>query len=158
MLLGGYCGGCGNGNQSCAIARCGMEQGNIEYCFECKNYPCERYQKTDDYDIFITSLNRRSDLEKARQFGIEAYNLEQSEKVRILDTLLSRYNDGRKKTLFCAAVNLLELDELREALGQIEERAGIEMLPIKEKSAFVAGLLKDMAARKDISLKLRKKK
>ncbi len=27
MRIGGYCGGCGNGNQSCRIARCSLEQG-----------------------------------------------------------------------------------------------------------------------------------
>lgn len=44
-------------------------------------------------------------MEKARRFGIEAYNVEQTEKAKILDILLSGFNDGRKKTLFCAAVN-----------------------------------------------------
>ncbi len=41
MRLGKHCGGCGNGNQSCAIARCSLEQGDVEYCYECKEYPCE---------------------------------------------------------------------------------------------------------------------
>ena len=81
---------------------------------------------------------------KARRFGIEAYNVEQTEKAKILDILLSGFHDGRKKTLFCAAVNLLELQELQTLL--------------KEKSAFVAGLLQDTAATKNIDLKLRKKK
>ncbi len=45
---------------------------------------------------------------KARRFGIEAYNVEQTEKAKILDILLSGFNDGRKKTLFCAAVDLLD--------------------------------------------------
>ena len=39
-----------------------------------------------------------SDLEKARQYGVEAYNAEQIEKAKILDIFLSGYNDGRK---FC---------------------------------------------------------
>ena len=43
---------------------------------------------------------------------MEVYNTEQMEKARILDVLISNYNDGRKKTLFCVAVNLLELQEL----------------------------------------------
>ncbi len=30
MRIGGYCGGCGNGNQSCRIARCSLEQGGIQ--------------------------------------------------------------------------------------------------------------------------------
>ena len=92
-------------------------------------------------------------MEKARRFGIEAYNVEQTEKAKILDILLSG-----KKTLFCAAVNLLELQELQTVLSEIERQSDMETLTLKEKSAFVAGLLQDTAATKNIDLKLRKKK
>ena len=83
-----------------------MEHNGIEYCFQCNEYPCEKYEKIDKFDSFISHRNQKSDLEKARQIGIEAYNAEQEEKVEILGTLLAGYNDGRKKTLFCVAVNL----------------------------------------------------
>ena len=66
----------------------------------------------DDYDSFITHHRRKADLDRVRQSGMEVYNTEQMEKARILDVLISNYNDGRKKTLFCVAVNLLELQEL----------------------------------------------
>ena len=75
-----------------------------------------------------------------------------------LDILLSGYNDGRKKTLFCVAVNLLELQELQEVLREIDNRPDIKMLTLKEKSAFVAGLLQDTASNRGIDLKLHKKK
>lgn len=97
-------------------------------------------------------------MEKVREIGIEAYNAEQAEKARILNILLADYNDGRKKTLFCAAVNLLELQELRGILKQMEERTDLKTMPLKEKSAFAAGLLQAAAEKKKIDLKLRKKK
>lgn len=89
---------------------------------------------------------------------MEAYNMEQKEKARILDILLSNYNDGRKKTLFCVAVNLLELQDLQAVLIEIEHKPDMETLTLKERSAFVAGLLQDVAATKNIDLKLHKKK
>ena len=97
-------------------------------------------------------------MEKAKRFGIDTYNTEQAEKANILEVLLSNYNDGRKKTLFCVAVNLLELQELRGILTQIQENSMLETLTLKEKSTFVAGLLQETAAQKNIDLKLRKKK
>lgn len=158
MRWGKHCGGCGNGNSSCAIARCSLEQGNVAYCFECAQYPCERYRHRDDFDIFITGRNRKADFEKARRFGLEAYHREQAEKAEILDILLSRYNDGRKKTLFFMAANLLELPELQSALSQAERKADAQALPLRERSAFIAGLLEEAAASRNISLKLRRKK
>ena len=73
-------------------------------------------------------------------------------------TILLGYNDGRKKTLFCVAVNLLELQDLQTILGEIERKPDMETLTFKKKSAFVAGLLQDAAAAKNIDLKLHKKK
>lgn len=67
MHLGGHCGGCGFGNQSCALARCSLEHGSIEYCFQCDKYPCERYESIDEYDSFITHQKRKADLRKAQQ-------------------------------------------------------------------------------------------
>lgn len=160
MFLNKNCPGCGGGegNQSCKIARCGMEHGNVEYCFQCREYPCKKYEDIDDFDSFITHRHRKIDLEKARQIGIEAYNMEQKEKAKILDVLLASYNDGRKKTRFCIAVNLLEVQELHAILIQIQNSPVLERLPLKEKSALVAGLLEETAAKKGIELKLRKKK
>ena len=88
---------------------------------------------------------------------MEVYNTEQMEKARILDVLISNYNDGRKKTLFCVAVNLLELQELQAVLREIECKSDMEALSLKEKSAFVASLLQDTASRRKIDLKLHKK-
>lgn len=135
-----------------------MEHDGVEYCFQCGEYPCSKYEHIDDYDSFITHVNQKADMKKAHQIGMEAYNAEQEEKACILDILLAGYNDGRKKTLFCVAVNLLDLQDLQAVFRQIEDRADLEMLTLKEKSAFAAWLLKAAAAKNNIELKLRKKK
>ncbi len=158
LFLGKDCGGCGKGNQSCKIARCSIEQGNIEYCFQCEQYPCEKYQFIDQYDSFITHRRQKSDLEKAREIGIDIYNFEQKEKMRILDYLLSNFNDGRKKTFFCVAVNLLELSELQEALNQIKSNESLFVMTEKERCSYVADVFRKIADRRNVELKLHKKK
>ena len=154
MFLGEYCGGCGNGNQSCAIARCSLGQGKIEYCYECGKYPCEKYDGYEEFDSFITHRRQLADLERAKKIGIDAYNREQTEKKRILNDLLTNYNDGRKKAFFCVAVNLLELPELQEAM---ERLSAADDLPIKEKSKYAADVFQKIADRRNVELKLRKK-
>lgn len=111
MNLAGHCSGCGVDNQSCKIAKCSIEHGKIEYCFQCTSFPCDKYAHIDDFDSFITHHNQMNDMEKASQIGIPAYNAEQEEKRKLLDFLLSHYNDGRRKNLFCVAVNLLTIKE-----------------------------------------------
>ena len=158
MLLGNYCGGCGNGNQSCKIAKCSLEHGGIAYCYECGQYPCEKYQYIDEYDSFITHRRRKADIEKARSIGVEQYNLEQREKVQILSYLLSHYNDGRRKNFFCVAVNLLELSELREAIEQIRANDELPSLSLKAQALYAAEVLQKIAGRRNINLKLTRKK
>lgn len=158
MLLGNYCGGCGNGNQSCRIANCSLEHGAIQYCYECKQYPCEKYEHIDEYDSFITHRRRKADLERAQRIGIEPYCLEQQEKAQILSYFLSNYNDGRRKTFFCVAVNLLELSELQEALKQIQSNDELSAWPFKAQCSYVAEVLQGIADRRNIKLKLIKKK
>ena len=158
MFLGNHCGGCGNGNQSCKIARCSLEHQNVEYCFECGCYPCEKYQNIDEYDSFITHRRQKADLEKAQRIGIEQYNYEQKKKTQILNYFLANFNDGRRKNFFCVAVNLLELSELQEALDQIKTNRELDSWSAKEQCSFVVELLQTIASRRNIEVKLRKKR
>lgn len=158
MLLGNHCNGCGNGNQSCKIARCSLEHGKIEYCYECEQYPCEKYQHIDEYDSFIVHRRQKEDLEKAQNIGIEQYNLEQQEKIQILHYLLSNYNDGRRKNFFCVAINLLELSEIKEVIKQIQSNGELPSLPLRQQCLYVVEEFQKIADRKNVKLKLIRKK
>ncbi len=160
MHLDGRCPGCGGGegNQSCKIARCSLEHGNVPYCIDCGSYPCEKYQYFDDYDSFVTHQRRAADLKRLKEIGEAAYNAEQREKADILRYLLENFNDGRRKTFFCVAVNLLELPELRDIVRQLNGGQLPPEMPQKEKSACAVKLLQQTADQRGITLRLRKKK
>lgn len=159
MHLGGYCPGCGGGagNQACAIARCAMQKEDTPmYCSACSEFPCERYAEPDAYDSFITHRNCMQDFMRMHTIGAAAYHKEQLEKIEILKELLSDYNDGRRKTLFTLAVNLLELKELRGVMQRLSE-VKTDTYTRKEKAELAASLLQEAAAKIPAELKLRKK-
>lgn len=158
MLLGGHCGGCGNGNQSCKIARCSLEQlERVEYCYQCGKFPCEKYEGIDEYDSFITHQNRMANLKRAKDIGPAAYRREQKERRGILDRLLAQYNDGRRKTLYCLGSNLLPLETLRAVLQTLEADPLLKGAEQKEKAQSAAKLFQTVAKECKIELKLRKK-
>ena len=68
--------------------------------------------------------------------------------------LFRSYNNGRQKTLFCLAANLLELESLRK-IGKDLEQSGDTA---KVKSAQAAELLQAAAETQGVALKLRKKR
>lgn len=86
------------------------------------------------------------------------YREEQEEKLRCLKWLLKNCNDGRKKTFFCVAVNLLKLEDLRNVLKQVESNGDFEDLSLKGKAAYMAERFQQIAEEQGVLLKLRKKK
>ena len=168
MKLDGHCPGCGGGegNQGCPIARCARETaapsdvarpGSVEYCFECAQYPCQRYRDIDRFDSFITHRHQLTDMEKARKIGLPAYHAELKEKAVLLGRLLDGYNDGRHKTFFCLAVNLLELSEVRAAVQKLDSLV-TPSLSAKEKAQMAVQCFEERAQQRNIILKLNKKK
>ncbi len=157
MRLGNHCPGCGGGeHHSCTIAKCSLAH-NVEYCFQCSEMPCTKYQFESEYDSFITHRNQLKDIQKAKEMGIDAYTKEQVEKVEILKLLLDNYNAGRQKTFFCLAVNLLEIEDIRNVMKHLTDNSDIEILPIKEKAQYTVNQFQAIADKQGINLKLNRK-
>ena len=138
---------------SCGMLSCCQRKG-FEYCFECECFPCKKYDGVDLSDSFVTHQNQFRDMEKAKR-NLNAYEAELNAKVKLLETLLCDYNDGRKKSFFCLAVNLLELEDVRCVMIQIEAQTKPDD-PVKEKAAVAQRLFQHMANEQNITLKLRR--
>jgi len=94
-------------------------------------------------------------MDKAKAIGIEAYRAEQNAKIQLLEHLLANYDDGRRKSFFCLAVNLFELADGQAILEQLACEVD-PAAPIKEKAKAAAGLFQAAADDKGMILKLRK--
>ena len=156
MFVQGSCAGCRAGSwcaQNCKIAPCSVRHGGVDYCFECPEYPCEKYDGVDQRDSLISHRNQLTDMAKAKRIGLEAYRDEQREKARLLHQLLDGFDNGRHVVFFCLAANMLAVDDLKAALGQIAEQAA--GLPPTKRGDIAEHVLREVAAAKDVPLKLR---
>jgi len=86
-------------------------------------------------------------MEKAKRVGIEVYRAELDKKMTVLERLLSEHNDGRRKSFYCLAVNLLDLDDIEDVMESIDDNANPKS---------VVRLFEELSERKSISLKKRK--
>lgn len=150
------CGG-GEGHQSCPKVRCAVERNVKEFCFECGDFPCEKYDGAGEWDSFITYRNIFENMERIKIYGIDEYKRTLYEKKAILDRLLADYNDGRKKTLFCTAANLFDAETYASVFAEILENTD-ENMSLKERAAKAAEKINNAAKEMGISLKLRRKK
>lgn len=155
------CPGCGGQNfhlkhPACAVITCNKKHENVEYCFQCTFYPCDRYKNPSDKDSFITYQKVLSDFEKACAAGLENYQNELNEKVKILEFLLHNYNDGKKMSYYCTAVNLLSFDDLMGIIKDIHNSISSMDITQKEKIIRITSALEEKAGSKGLELKLRK--
>lgn len=159
MQMDGYCPGCGGGegNQSCRIAKCSMEQGGFAYCFQCRKYPCEKYTDFDQWDYFVTHQSRKREMARLAELGEAALTAEVLEKKTLLQVLLATCNGGRRKTFFALAVNLLPFSVSREILRTVQQRADWGSLSVKERENLVVPMFKEAAQQREMVLQLRKK-
>lgn len=156
MFIRGGCSGCREGStcyQICEFAPCSIEHGNLDYCFECDEYPCEKYDGVDLHDSLISHKNQLKDMEKAKAMGIENYRAEQMEKIEILDKLLNVYDSGSDDVFFCLAVNLMEVDDLKKVVNEADKST--ENMTLDEKTSFIRDALNNCAENRNILLKLR---
>lgn len=138
----------------CGVLSCSQRK-DIEYCYQCDEFPCKKYDGADKSDSFITHLHQLKDMQKAKTLGIDIYKLELDKKIAILENLLVNYNDGKRKSFFCIAVNLLELHDIKAIMEQVES-TDMKDMSQKEKAAYVVSLFQNKADEQQIAMKLRK--
>lgn len=157
MHIRGGCSGCFTDSPcypSCPIAPCSVRHGSVEYCYQCKEYPCKRYDGIDLHDSLISHRNQKKDLVKAKEIGIDAYLEEQRGKVKLLHYLLDHYDEGDKDVFFCLAVNMLPLDKLKVVIDEADQRT--QEMGLAKKELYMVGKLYDCADAFGIVLELRR--
>jgi len=153
------CPGCGGKmfyekHPTCSVITCSQKHDDIEFCYSCKEFPCRKYDIPMKKDSFISKKNFLIDMEKARQNILEYLDNLKSKQI-ILENLIKNYNDGRMKSYYCLAVNLLPLSELDNVMAKIQgsENTDVE---IKKKARLTKDLLESAAESLDIRIELRK--
>lgn len=159
------CSGCGGADfydkhPACGIISCSLRHGGVEYCFQCSEYPCNRYVGINEKDSFITYKNVPMDMDTAKNNGVGRYLNQLTKKSLILDDLLKDWDNGRMKAYFCLAVNLLPLSDLEVAMSTLEHRKSQQEKSSSVDSALNARIAKDyfdkLSEEKGISLHLRR--
>ncbi len=151
--LQGNCNGCFKDSfcaVSCPRVPCSIEHGNLQYCFECHEYPCRHYDGFDSYDTLVLHRNQRKDMLKAKEIGIDAYLAEQRLKVGLLERLLKNYDDGQNLVFFCSAVNMFTVEDIRLILDRADtDTAG---MPLSERAEYIGKALRAFAEADDLRL------
>lgn len=154
------CPGCGGPefdlkHPTCAIVRCSSRHGEVEYCIQCQDYPCSRYEQVPPKDSFLTYQNLLENHQMAMEDGLASYVNQLSQRIELLEELLQGYNDGKSKNFFCLATNLLPLQDLQMLMEQLREDTTLILLEPKNRTKKVRAMLEQLALQHSLTLKLR---
>lgn len=151
------CGGCFTGSpcyEGCPIVHCEYRQDNMEYCFECDKFPCDKYDGFDSYDSLIPHINCIKDMKKAKEIGVDKYLSELKEKRQLLEYVIENYDGDNNDIFYCTAFNLMDLSDLKRVVKKVDK---IENLSEKQKAKVLIEEFKDTVKLKNIKIELRRK-
>ncbi|UCH88134.1 MAG: DUF3795 domain-containing protein [Thermoplasmata archaeon] len=148
---------------SCGYITCCVKKNGLEVCAECKQFPCEKFEpwldKCTEHDSFITHGNVKSTMEYIQKNGVKKYIKNQEKRIKFLQTVLKKYDDGRSKNFLCIASNLLAIKDLESSLKKAEQQVKSEKIKTgdkKGKAKILKAILNDIADKDGIELKLKK--
>ena len=137
----------------CGIKSCCADKHGLEVCSQCTEYPCQKYADKEkiERDSFVTHKRIFQNHEYIQTNGIDVFISGQNKRIRILQDMLTNYDDGRCKSFFCLAAALLPVEHLIEAI----ENASSE-IDIKSRAKALRAALHKRADVETIDLSLRK--
>ena len=153
-----------NRHPSCSYITCCVKKKKLEICAQCDEFPCSKFESWlvdgGEYDSFLTHKKAHHNLNFIRKHGIEEFIEQQRKRIRLLETILKNFNDGRSKSFYCIAATLLPITDLEISLNKTKQKIEADKIRLddfKTKSKILKGFLNNFAAKKRIELKLRKK-
>ncbi len=145
---------------ACGFVTCCVKQKHLETCAQCPDRAsCERVSRVMEVakqgDSFISYRPLPANYAFIQRYGIEEFARQEMAKIELLSHLLKHYDEGRSKTFYCIASQLIPLDSLKVAVAEAEAQIR-ESANIKEKSRLVRGAISHQADTLGIDLRLRK--
>ena len=153
-----------NKHPSCSYITCCVKKKNLEVCALCEEFSCSKFEPWlvggGEYNSFLSHKKAYPNLISIRKHGIEKFVEEQRKRIRLLETMLKEFDDGRSKSFYCIASTLLPIVDLETSLNKAKEKTRLDKIKqddIRGRTKTLKSFLEDFAARERIDLKLRKK-
>ena len=153
-----------NKHPSCSVITCCVKQKNLEVCAECSEFPCSKFKDAGEYRALETSSyppyrKIMPNLNFIKEHRIKEFVEQQEERIKLLETMIENFDDGRSRSFFCKAAALLNLTSLEGSLDEATQQiktGNIKPNGIKIKTKILRELLNEVGLKEGIELKSKK--
>ncbi len=151
------CGGLGFSNKhpSCSFITCCVKKKKLEVCGQCAEFPCAKFKTKQDYrrgESLSYPPDRKvlSNLRFIKEKGINEFMKQQRQRIRLLQTMIDEYDDGRSRSFFCRAAALLAPAALKKTLHAAKRaKAG----NVRDNAKALKTLLEEVAVSEKLALR-----
>ena len=151
----GCCGpGFSSKHPSCSCITCCVKKKNLGVCAECSEFPCSRFKSDEEYQQLEESSSYPSykkvmtNLNFIKEHGIEKFIGQQKKRIKLLETMIDNFNDGRSRSFYCKSVALLDLTTLKDSLDKAIQKLktdNIKLNDTKTKAKILKNILGGVA-------------
>jgi hypothetical protein len=150
----GCCGsGFFNKHPSCSFITCCVKKKNLEVCADCSDFPCSKFKSNEEYQQLKESSSYPSNkkiipnLNFIKEYGIEKFIEQQKIRIKILETMIKNFDDGRSRSYFCRATCLLDPTSLQNSLNKSTEKIKSEKIKhndVKKRTKILKTILNEI--------------
>jgi len=109
---------------SCSFITCCVKKNHLEVCAECSTFPCSKFKSDEEYKK-LKGLPSYPPYKKilpnlifVKEHGIEKFVEQQKVRMKLLKTMIEKFDDGRSRSYFCKASALLDLRILKSSIDK----------------------------------------
>jgi hypothetical protein len=155
-----------NKHPSCSFITCCVKKKNLEVCGECPEFPCSKFKTEEEYQQLEESSSYPSykvamkNLNLIKVHGIKKFIVQQKKRIKLLEKMIEKFDDGRSRSFFCRAACLLDLKSLEDSIKKAEQKIkadGIKKDDTKVKANILKENLDKIALQKEIELVKKKR-
>lgn len=138
-----------NKHPSCSFITCCVKKKNLEVCAECSDFPCSKFKSDEEYQQLKESSSYPSskkvipNLNFIKEHGIEKFMEQQKKRIKLLETMIENFDDGRSRNFFCKAAALLDSASLKSSIDKATRK--IKQNDVKNKAKILKAMINEVA-------------
>jgi hypothetical protein len=146
---------------TCSFITCCVKKKNLEVCAECSDFPCSKFKSEKEYQQLKESSSYPSykkvmpNLNYIKKHGIEKFIEQQKKRIKLFETMIANFDDGRSRSFYCKSAALLDLTTLENSLDTAIQKAktdNIKPNDTKTKAKILKGILSGNALKEGVEL------
>ena len=154
-----------NRHPSCSFITCCVKKKNLEVCAECSEFPCSKFKNAGEYQALETSSyppyrKIMPNLNFIKEHGTKKFIERQERRIKLLETMIENFDDGRSRSFFCKAAALLDSTSLETSLDKASQKIKTDNIKpddIKINAKILKEILNEIALKEGVKLGKKKR-